>query len=226
LIVSSNNISRGQSLFPFLREIKKFIQENPKEFIIVKIKGEGTNLRGFCNNIVADFIIKEFKDNLITKKDFDEWFEIETVTMGEIAKRNKQVIFLVPDNFFETFLNKMDKDMVENSEIARDSLMEKGIFPIAKFLRDEKFKTDDIHELLTEMDKSFQNVIKKVMRVNHYTLTALKKLQIKYIWKPPTINGMEKNEFFKNNLAIGHLIENINKGKDVNIGTFYFPSLN
>jgi hypothetical protein len=196
------------------------VEKYPKEFLIVKLKGEGENLMGFCNNIVAEYIFEEFGDYLVTKKDMEDWFDVETVTMGQIALRNKRLIIVVPDNFFEKFLNKIDKDLIENSEFAREYLMEKGIFPIAKFLRDEKFKTDDVKELLLEMDKSFQNVVKKVMRVNHYTLTALKKLQIKYIWKPPTINGMEKNEFFKNNMAMGHLVENINKGKDVNIGRY------
>lgn len=218
LIVCSNKISRGQSLFPMFKEIKDFIQKHPKEFIIVKLKSEGENVEGFCNNIVAEQIIDEFRAWMVTQADVDDWFDVETMTMSDLACRDKQIIFLVNDAFFDKYLNKMEKDYIENSEIAREYLMKRGIFPLAKFARNEKFKTDDIQDLLIEMDKSFEHVVRKLLRVNHYTLTALKKLQVKYIWKPPTIHGMEKNEFFRNNKAIGHIVESINKGKDINIG--------
>lgn len=218
LIVCSNKISRGQSLFPMFQEIKNFIEKYPKEFVIVKIKSEGENVEGFCNNIVAEKIIDEFRAHMVTENDVKDWFDVENLTMGDLACRDRRIIFLVHDNFFDKYLNKMEKDYMENSEIARNYLMKRGIFPLAKFVRDQKFKTDDIQDLLIEMDKSFEHVVRKLLRVNHYTLTPLKKLQFKYLWKPPTINGMEKNEFFKNNKAIGHIVESINKGKDVNIG--------
>ena len=218
LIVSSHNVSRGTSLFPMFSEIKNFLEKNPKEFLIVKIKGEGENLEGFCNNIIANHIVALFKDQMITQKDSDSWFNIEDLTMEDLHCRKKNILFLVSDSFFEKYLIELGKDFIENSEMARETLMKIGIFPVAKFLRDEKFKSDDVRDLLLEMDKSFQRVTRKVMRVNHYTLTALKKLQIKYLWKPPTIDGMEKNEFAKNNIAMGHLIESINKGRDINLG--------
>ena len=218
LIVSSNNVSRGQGLFSSLLQLKSFLENYQDEFIILKIRGEGENLEGFCNNIVADFVTKTFDKWLLTSQDAEDWFDIETLTIGDIRCRSKRLLVVTNDKFFETYLNKLDKDYFENSEMARENLIKKGIFPLAKFLRDEKYKSDDAQNLLVEMDKSFQHVIRKLLRVNHYVFTGLRKLQIKYLWKPPTIELMEKNEFFGNNQVIGHVVENINKGKDINIG--------
>jgi hypothetical protein len=218
LIVSANNISRGRSLLICIQEIKSFLEKNPNEFVIIKMRSEGDNVQGFCNNIVAHFIKQNLQKWVLSEKDLENWFHVETMTIGDILCREKRLLILTNDKFFESYMNKLDKDYFENSEIARENLTKMGIFPIAKFLRDEKFKSDDVQDLLVEMDKSFQHVIRKLMRVNHYVFTGLKKLQIKYLWKPPTINGMEKNEFSKDNVVVGHVVESINKGKDINIG--------
>jgi hypothetical protein len=216
--VTSNAISRGTTIFRYFKEISDFLERNKDEFIIVKVRGEGKNLKGFCKNIVANFIENTFKELMISKEDLDNWFDIENVTVGEIRNSKKRILFLVDKNFYTGYINYIEDKQFEDIKKSRITLMNKGIFCNEDLLVDKKFRSDNISILLQKMESSFHKVNRKKLRVNQYIFSIQKKLRLKYLFKPPTINKLECNEFLGDNKAMSHIVKSIYQEKDINIG--------
>lgn len=205
-------------MFTYFEQVKDFLERNPGEFIILKVRGEGENLRGFCKNIVADRITEIFGEALVSTEDTRLWFDVENVTVGEIRASGKKVLVLVTPNFYEGFITYEGDKQVEDTAKARAELKKRGLFCRDKYLRDHNFKCDDITDLLKSMNQSFQKVDRARLRVNQYIFSIQKKLKLKYLFKPPTIYKLEASEFQENCRAMNHIVESIVEEKDVNIG--------
>ena len=221
LIVTSNAISRGTTIFSYFKEIKKFLEKNPNEFIILKVRGEGKNLKGFCKNIIANYLIQTFQDMMVVKEDLDTWFKIEKVTIGEIRQKKRKLLIMVDKHFFKDFINYNEEKQFEDYAVSKDYLMSKGIFCNDDLMKDQKIISDNITILLQNMESSFSRVNRKKLRVNQYIFSIQKKLRLKYLFKPPTINKLETNEFLEDNKAMTHIIKSIYENQDVNIGKLF-----
>lgn len=84
----------GSLVLDVLKEILKFMQENPYEFIVLEIKQERDltkKQRVYLGNIVFDL----FRYLAISKYDLSSWFQIDRVTMKEIEDSGKRVLVLV-----------------------------------------------------------------------------------------------------------------------------------
>ena len=129
MVVSSNGFGRGTSIFQKFYEIKGFLQKNNQEFVILKVRGEGSNLKGFCKNIVANHLVEIFKDMLITGEDLDSWFDIPNVTIGEIKKSKKSILILVDNLFIKGFLSyKEDKPFIDDALAIADLKKKRNSF--------------------------------------------------------------------------------------------------
>jgi hypothetical protein len=204
-------------MFKCLHAIKTFLTKHPEEFIILKLRGEGKNLKGFCKNIVADKIVSLFKDIMINGSDADSWFKIEDVTMGEIKDSKKSLLVLVDDKFYEGHLTFRGDECLESRDLSEPSLREKGIFLKDIFITDQKYKSDNIDTLIKKINESLLKRDETKLRVTQYNFTFQKKFSFKYLLKPPTVNKMEIREFQTNHKAMFHIIECIYNKQDINI---------
>lgn len=217
MIVTSNAISKGRGLFKYLKQIQTFLEQNPEEFVILKVRGEGKNLKGFCKNIVANKIVEMFGDKMINGADMDNWFQIENVTMGQIRESKKSLLVMVDDQFFKGHLVFKGDQYYESLEISVSQLREKGIFNKKKLMLDQKFRSDNLQDLTKKINDSFKKVDPTRLRVSQYIFFFEKKFNLKYLLRPPTINKLEENQFQSNHGAMSHIVQAIYDKQDINI---------
>lgn len=192
--------------------------QNPSEFIIVKLQEDDNQLEGFCKNILCEYLLDLFGDRLILQEDKRSWFQVYSVTLGQIWQHKKNLLLLCRKEFFDDFTVEFNGKSLTSSEIAKLSLKERGIFDKERYLRDYWFGKDNAKDLLAEMDKSFLSTEKRLFRVSQYIFSPSKKFSLSYLVKPPTILELEKKQFLKNNLIMEHLMHLIQNGLDLNVG--------
>jgi hypothetical protein len=218
LILNSHKGSKGKTLFEVLKQIDNFIIQNPQEFIIIKLQEDENELKGFCKNILAKYLLNIFGERLILQEDKRTWFQVHKVTVGELRSRKKNLLLLCRKEFFDDFTVEINGKSLTSSDIAKLSLKEKGIFDKERYIKDYWFNKDNAKELLKEMDRSFLNKENRVFRVSHYVFTPQKKFDLKYLINPPTIFELEKKQFLKHHQIMEHLVYTIEQGLDLNIG--------
>ena len=86
----------GNSLASIQDEIDQFLLYNPKEFIMINIQQE-RQINNSQKNFMFNKISSQFKNKLITKKDFNDWFDQSNVTIGNILSNNKNIFILTCD---------------------------------------------------------------------------------------------------------------------------------
>lgn len=113
----------GGNYFHELIKVKQWLEDNPYEFLIIDAKCEkrvSCEQRDFLMHFVRD----KFGKHMITRKDTETWFNIETVTLGELRNYHpKRLLFLIDYMILEDnkeeylgndgFLNK-EKFLVSN----------------------------------------------------------------------------------------------------------------
>lgn len=205
-------------MFETFKEIKHFLDNHSDEFVVVRLTGEGENLKGFCKNIVADNIVKIFGRNLVSGQDMDEWFDLSTVSIGQIQEAGKSVLVLVDKDFYKDFIVYQGEQQVTDKTLAKTFLRSQGIHSKSLFLRENLHHSDNAHELFKKINDSFETKDPKRLHMTPYVFSVQKKLRLEYLWKPPTICKLEENEFLKENKAMNHIIGAIVDKQDVNIG--------
>lgn len=218
LILNSHKGSKGRSLFEVFKQIDNFLLQNTQEFLIVKLQEDEAELEGFCKNILAKYLLDVFGNRLILQDDKRGWFQVHSVTMGELRKRKKNLLLLCRKEFFDDFTVEINGKSLTSSDIAKLSLKEKGIFDKERYIKDYWFNKNNAKDLLKEMDKSFLFHERRVFRVSHYVFTPQKKFDLSYLINPPTILELEKKQFLKGHQIMEHLIYTIQQGLDLNVG--------
>jgi hypothetical protein len=94
----------------------------------------------------------------------------------------------------------------------------KGIFDKNIFLSDPWFNKDNFKELTTELDKFNLQDRSNKMKVLQFIFTTQKSFKFSYIYRPPTIENLEKYQFQKNYQGLTYLFDLINSKVDLNIG--------
>lgn len=166
LILNGHGIIRGDEMLKTLYYIKKFIIQNPSEFIILTFQEEKQNaLNDFSKYIFKQIIFDFFENIMITKKDTEEWFEIPKVTIGDIQKNKKNVLI----SFDLSFLEKTNH-IYKNQKV---HITEKGIFHKNKFFRDKWYDTENIEDLLSRNLEFLKETkkYKKDLIISQYVLT-------------------------------------------------------
>ena len=223
MFANSHSAVRGKSLGDVFIQIKKFLSMNPSEFIIIKLQADGIKLPGFCKNILCEYIVSIFGESMINQQDRKKWFKLHKVTIGDVRRNNKKLLIIFNKEIFDGFLTKENENFIESPEIAQNTLKNKGIFDVNKFILDYRFCENKANDLLEKMEASFVKVEKGLFRVSQYVLTPKKEFKLKYLMSPPTIFKLDKSQFNKNNCVMNHIVESINEGQDVNIGTILKP---
>jgi hypothetical protein len=103
-------------------------------------------------------------------------------------------------------------------------LQEKGIFNKGLFVVDPWFNKDNFKELTAELDKFNLIDRKNRMKVNQLVFTTQKKFKMGYLFNPPTIYNLEKQEFHKKYKGLNYLMNLINSQSSLNIGNHIFLS--
>jgi hypothetical protein len=146
-MVDIHKIAKGGPFFYSLLEIKRFLGENPKEFVVVEIKEQLKNpLSDLQRNFLKEMFVYMFKDKLITKKDVKKWFSLKKVKMEEIWENKKQILGLFSSTFHrDEFVScrKMTKTAQKavNYQIPRIRNQDMGIMMLDDFIMDISIKT-------------------------------------------------------------------------------------
>jgi hypothetical protein len=144
---------KGNSFFITLLEIQQFIDENPKEFIYIEIsEGKDSPLTEIQRNLLKEVIVFLFSTKLINESDCKTWFNIKTVTMGDIWQNQKQVLmFLSPKLIKDRFISceKLTKknQKLQNYQIKKTENSKLGMHLKNDFIKDISVKTTDRKEL-------------------------------------------------------------------------------
>ena len=113
-IVISHGIVKGGKLSDVVDEVEAFLCDNPKEFVIVEIKDE-TPMTSSQKHQVLHLIQSTFGERMITYTDLQTWFQLKQVTMGDIRRRQKNVLILIHNSFcFHRQGIEYDMNMVAN----------------------------------------------------------------------------------------------------------------
>ncbi len=97
-IVTCHGIVKGGKLAGIVEEVNAFLRDNPNEFVIVEIKNEAP-MSSLEKHQVLHLIQSTFGERMITAADTQTWFQLKQVTMGEIRKRQKNVLALIHNSF-------------------------------------------------------------------------------------------------------------------------------
>lgn len=97
----------GASYFRELIKVKKWIEDNPHEFLIIDARCE-KKISQEQRNFLVHFLIEKFGKVLITKKDTETWFKVDKVTLGDLAANHPRRILLMVDNMIKDFPSKTD----------------------------------------------------------------------------------------------------------------------
>ena len=185
--------------------------------MILRFQQEGSFFPGFCKLLLTEKISHLFGSVAINQDDRKSFFRVKDITIGDIWDHKKQFLILFKKEFFDDYLVEIDNTLTVDPVIAEQELKEGGIFDKDKFILDNWFNRDSCSKLLNDMDQSFHNINRRGFRVSHYVLSPQKKFKLGYIFKPPTIKLLEKNEFLKDHKVMSHIIEGIKNGRDINI---------
>ena len=97
-VVTCHGIVKGGKLADVVDEVKVFLRDNPKEFIIFEIKDEAP-MTSSQKHQVLHLIQSTFGERMITYVDLQTWFQLKQVTIGDIRRRQKNVLILIHNSF-------------------------------------------------------------------------------------------------------------------------------
>jgi hypothetical protein len=89
---------KGEYLKDILSKINEFLNQNPKEFIIINFQEERKISAPQKEWILSEFP-RLFGDRLILQSDKETWFNLRTVTMGQIFSHKKNILLLTCRKF-------------------------------------------------------------------------------------------------------------------------------
>ena len=116
-IVIVHGILKGSSFPNIVEEIDNFLTENPREFIVVEIIFDPRkhNMPAEQRHGCLQLLSSTFGER-ITKEDVESWFNLSTVTLGELEKKKKNIILLINDGMCNFSYNgtEYDFDNIKN----------------------------------------------------------------------------------------------------------------
>jgi len=91
-----HGILTGGKFVKVLEDVDQFLCDNPGEFVVMEVVLENKRQLTAEQRIkVFKLISSTFGDRMITKDDYDSWFNLKYVTLGELAEKNKNVLVLL-----------------------------------------------------------------------------------------------------------------------------------
>ena len=109
-IITCHGIVKGGKLADVLDEVEVFLYDNPKEFIIFEIKDEAP-MTSSQKHQALYLIQSTFSERMITSDDMQTWFQLKHVTIGDIRRRQKNILILIQNSFcFHEGMNLVAND--------------------------------------------------------------------------------------------------------------------
>lgn len=103
----------GGNYFRELIKVKNWVEDNPHEFLIIDARCE-KKISQEQRNFLVHFLLEKFGKVLITKKDTESWFRIDTVTLGELASHHPRRVLLLVDSMVKDCPSATDGPNVED----------------------------------------------------------------------------------------------------------------
>ncbi len=97
-IMTCHGVVRGGKLPDFVGEVDTFLSYNPNEFVIVEIKDEAPMTSSQKYRLLY-LIQSTFGARLISYADLQGWFQLKQVTIGDIRRKQKNVLILIHNSF-------------------------------------------------------------------------------------------------------------------------------
>lgn len=217
--------------------IKKFIKENPKEFICLNLT-EVTDhkLSQFQNNFLKEAILSIFSEFMIDSQDHEEWFHLETVTMKEIWERNKRILITftnsnIPNQGYTGWLNLAPKSQknvdYQFSVVPGDHL---GLFDKKTFFFDRKGCHTEIGNMLSAADREMKNNINEMNRFMISRINVSKKInengglvkKMKVFFKNKLVSVKKLTKALKkDDILLKYVLQHVEKD-DANICNIFY----
>jgi hypothetical protein len=99
-VVDQHGPIKGGDFLITFRDIRRFLEKYPDEFIIVNMQNI-EQLPSKSLEFLIDNILSLLGNYLVTQNDMDEWFDMETVTMGDIFSRQKRILLFSWSSLWE-----------------------------------------------------------------------------------------------------------------------------
>jgi len=160
-----HSIHAGGPVEGFLQEILTFVKAHPKEFLIVNIRDSDWTPIPPKNKFQLINMVKSiFADRMVTSG--DSWFDLSTVTMGQIWEQNRNVFIIYGDKLLWT----VDTGNGQANNISQSDADSWGLRAIQN-VYDRWPNTAKVDELFNKMNDYYDN--KPVPRNKFYVAQLL-----------------------------------------------------
>lgn len=171
---------RGNTLIENLDQIRKFLDENPKEFVIARFKEERSkNISDKTRVEISEAIMEKFHELNLTESDvydFDEdkdyekdgWFNIENVTLDDLIVRKKRILLLGQKKMFKFISNSKTKKSIDK---VRLYMRKKGFFFRHDFFINKWHKKNRGKKLYKSILANIEDNHNKMLFNSQFTLT-------------------------------------------------------
>lgn len=237
VVINGHGILRGNQFSETLEQIKLFVSENPKEFIVIKMQQESYELNTLAKHILIRKIEETIGDHLIKQVDIDWWFKIETVSMELLWEHKKNILLIFRKELFvnlnrseyilkisnprkhkELVGNKTEEMLLNETKMFRKKLSEKGLHDKKYFIVDRWHDTDNPEHLVHAIDEFLEEKkeVKEKLTVSQVILTNQRNIwnHVKKFYKKGLIS-IEKlcNQLHQEELVSNYLIEGLYEKK-------------
>lgn len=171
----------GNSLLENIKQIRKFLDENPNEFIIARFKEERSKqLSNKTRVAVSETILDIFEDISVDETDVynfeededytkDGWFDLHSLTLDDLVKSSRRILILGQIKMFR-FLGEWKSE--EGEEKIRMYMRKKGFFLRSDFFVNKWHNKNKAKNLLVSILKNVSKDNRKNMLFNsQFTLT-------------------------------------------------------
>lgn len=90
-VIDQHGPITGGDLFYTFRQVKQFLDTYPYEFVMINMQNE-SELSPETKAYLIEEIAKLLGEYLVNGDDFDTWFKMDSVTMGQIFQRKKRIL--------------------------------------------------------------------------------------------------------------------------------------
>jgi hypothetical protein len=97
---TGHSIQYGDKFSDMMTHVTRFVNENPREIILINLERCGYGMEDYQKEEVKRFV-ESFGNRVV--KSSDEWFSFNDSKMGDLWSNNKTIIFLVEDSIRDLF---------------------------------------------------------------------------------------------------------------------------
>lgn len=237
VVLNGHGILRGNRFCDMIDLIKAFLDEHPREFIIIKMQQESFKLNTLAKHILIRKLEETFGDALVKQVDLDWWFSLDTVSLDLIWEHKKKVLLLFrkeiyldlnrsefllsktnPGKYKSITAKKTETDLEAELKSFRKKLAEKGIHDKKYFMTDRWHDTDDPERLILSMDNFLaeKKDVTKRLKILQVILTNQRNIwnHVKKFYQKGLIS-IEKlcEKLHQDELISNYLIEGIHDAK-------------